>query len=103
MNQTDRKRLYRLKRLIGEVPPPAMGFGSQSATVVGYANYAADMKELIPAIQNVLNDLCLMEMKGIEEWDYIHPDKSMDAIEKWINKRKKADWTLPVPIIEIEK
>ncbi len=96
MNDKDRKRVYRLKRLVERVPLPADGAGTQSQSLTGTVTFARDMREVKEAHWQITNGMLLDGVNGqVEGWDYEPVDLSLDALERWIDQRSLDQWSFP--------
>lgn len=91
MNKLDRRRLERIKRLIGSVPGATPG--TQSAAVKGFVTYHSDMRYTIQKITLALNAMIVEGVYGYEEGvDYESPDTHIDDLEQWMIDRSKDNW-----------
>lgn len=94
MNSKDRQRLMRLKGMMGRVPLPNMGGGAKTPTVVGFVEFADDMRGALWAWQEVVNGMMLeLSPEHHEEWgDYHDPDFVLDVFDEWLAMRNEQNW-----------
>lgn len=100
MNKKERSHIVRLYDLIDKVPFAAGG--AATSTIVGYVAYSEDMKQFIPALKTTFLGILALDNKDdelIEGEDYHHPDKMLNAIEKWIKERESRGWEGKPPAI----
>ena len=97
MNKLDRERLTRLEYAIETIPLPHDGSGTKTASMIGFARYQNDMREALPLVKKILNDMLFESIDTPENdieigWDYNNPDKTLDKLETWIESRKRENW-----------
>ena len=84
----------RLYQIIDAVPFPASG--TKSSTAQGMMLYWQDMISFVPALKAVLYGMACEGYDQKYEWqkgdDYDDPDILLDAIEDWIEMRKREGW-----------
>lgn len=97
MNQKDRDRLWRLKKVLFAVP-----FGQDnlktSTPHVGALAYQEDMRGVMPYYGKVIEGMIFQSLPNgdfEEGWDYVNPDKLLDSIEEWVELRKSQGWENP--------
>ena len=91
MNDIDRKRLTRLESILDAVPFSSSGMAT--STGYGAVMYEQDMRALRPYIRKIINGMVLEGNPYFEEgFDYDNPDKLLDKVEKWTEKRKLDGW-----------
>lgn len=90
MNGVDRSRLIRLQFILDAVPFSA----SKTATTTEYGAvmFEQDMRALRPYIRKVLEGMILDGNPVYEGFDYNEPQKLLDAIVRWVDKRKAEGW-----------
>lgn len=95
-NMTDRERLIELYDLADKVPFPHDGTGSATMSIKGYADYAADMREFIPAIKAAIFALVCNNQRGLVKGeDYEDPDVIIPALKAWVADRAGQQWERP--------
>lgn len=90
MSKREREQLLKLYELMGKIPFPHMGGGTQSATVIGYVGYAKDMREVYGYFQQTILAIILGK-----EWDgftHANADTLLCALERWIDTRATQQW-----------
>ena len=91
MNDIDRKRLTRLSMILEAVPFSSRG--TATSTGYGAVMYEQDMRALRPYVRKIINGMVLEGNPYFEEgFDYDNPDKLLDKVEKWTEKRKLDGW-----------
>ena len=91
MNDIDRKRLTRLSMILEAVPFSSRG--TATSTGYGAVMYEQDMRALRPYVRKIINGMVLEGNPYFEEgFDYDDPDKMLDKVEKWTEKRKLDGW-----------
>jgi hypothetical protein len=90
MNNTDRSRLIRLQFILDAVPFSASGMAT--TTGVGAVMFEQDMRALRPYVRKVIEGMVLEGNPIYEDIDYNKPQKLLDAIVRWIDKRKTEGW-----------
>ena len=97
MNSKDRNRLIELYDLADKVPFPIMGDSfTASATVKGFVDYAADMREFVPAFKQALYALLCEGREGYQVGiDYELPDDMIEALKAWVDERSRSQWERP--------
>lgn len=96
MNNKDRNRIIDLYDLADKVPFPHDGTGSATASIKGYADYAADMREFTPAFKAALYGIICNDREGlIKGEDYEDPDVIITALKAWVEERRQNQWDRP--------
>ena len=97
MNNKDRERISRLRSVLTSVPFANLGASGSTATALGLVTFDRDMRALRPAIEAVLYG---MLCEGYDEkfgweigWDYYDPDRVLDKIEEWLERRIASGWS----------
>jgi hypothetical protein len=97
MKWSDKDASRRLLVLVGQVPAPT-GFGTQSATVTGLANYSADMRPFTRVLRAVLTATACPapdpEFGDDGYRDEMRRDalEALDWAEAWVLWRNENNW-----------
>lgn len=95
-----RKIAVRLAAVLRQIPYPASGSGTQSASAWGYVSYAHDMLTLHKHVHSVLTYLAIPPRTGWrKQWGADDDEqrdealRNLDRLEAWIEWRKRADFS----------
>lgn len=93
MNDKDRERIGRLRRVLNSIPFAKDGSGTATASAKGFVDFQNDMHAVLPAADRVLEGMIVERYPDFEPgWDYYDPDIILNELEKWLKMRKDQKW-----------